>query len=97
MEAIKNDIEKRVEALRKYYYTNPSKIATINLLEDIAHAVDFYQRQVAQTYKSIDWNKQQGFIASSKIRFHNWEIKKATLTRLQDRYKKVLELLFITR
>ena len=97
MDAIKNDIEKRVEPLKTYYYDNTGYFATINLLEDIAHAVDFYQRQVAQTYKSIDWNKQEGFIASSKIRFHNWEIKKATLTRLQDRYKKVLELLFITR
>jgi len=97
MEAIKNDIEKRVEALRKYYYSNPQKVATINLLEDIAHAVDFYQNQVKQYYNAIDWNKQQGFIASSKIRFHNWQIKKATLTRLQNRYKKVLELLFITR
>tara|TARA_Y100001938_G_scaffold90588_1_gene124131 strand:- start:471 stop:764 length:294 start_codon:yes stop_codon:yes gene_type:complete len=97
MNAIKKDIEKRVEKLRKYYYENPGKIATINLLEDIAHAVDFYQRQVAQSYKSIDWEKQQGFIPSTKERYHNWEIKKATLTRLQERYRKVLELLFITR
>jgi len=97
MQAIKNNIEQRVQDLAKYYYNNPEKIATINLLEEIANAVDFYQKQVAQSYQSIDWNKQQGFTASAKIRFHNWEIKKKTLTRLQDRYKIVLELLYQTR
>ena len=97
MQAIKNDIERRVQKLNKYYYDDPTKIATINLLEELADAVDFYQKQVASYYRSIDWNKQQGFTASSKIRFHNWEIKKKTLTRLQNRYKTVLEFLHNTR
>lgn len=97
MQAIKNNIEQRVQELTKYYYDNPEKIATINLLEELADAVDFYQKQVASYYCAIDWNRQQGFTASAKVRFHNWEIKKKTLTRLQNRYKIVLELLYETR
>ena len=95
-QAIKNDIEKRAESLKIYYYTNPRRIATINLLEDIADGIDFYQKQVTNYFEAIEYNKQQGWIASAKMRFHNWQIKKATLTRLQQRYKIVLEILMQT-
>lgn len=95
-QAIHNEIEKRTNYLKIYHYNNTRRIATIKLLEEIADAVDFYQRQTNHYFKSIDYNKQRGFIATSKIRFHNWQIKKATLTRLQKRYKIVLEILSTT-
>lgn len=95
-QAIQTEIQNRVNDLKSYYYDNPRRIATIKLLDDIADAVDFYQKQTNTYFKSIDYNKQQGFIATSKIRFHNWQIKKATLTRLQKRYKIVLEILSTT-
>jgi len=95
-QAINNDIEKRAESLKIYYYTNPRRIATIKLLDEIADAIDFYQKQVNNYFEAIEYNKQQGWIASAKMRFHNWQIKKATLTRLQPRYKIVLEILMQT-
>ncbi len=95
-QAIKNEIDKRAESLKIYYYNNPKKIATIKLLDEITDAIDFYQKQVNNYFDSIDYNQQQGWIASAKIRFHNWQIKKATLTRLQQRYKIVLEILVET-
>ena len=97
MKAIKNDIEKKVAELSKYYYDDPHRIATINLLEEIALAVDYYQKQVVSTLKAVNWNEQQGFTATAKQRFHSWQIQKATLTRLQSRYKKTLEILSNTK
>jgi len=98
MNAIKNEIQRRVEEMAKYSYDDPYRIATINLLEDIANSVDFMQKQTQAAYKSIEWyNNQFNMIATTKIRYHIWEIKKAALTRLQDRYRKTLELLYKTR
>lgn len=92
-QALLNEIERRTEEVSKFNYQNPRRIATINLLEDIAWAVDFYQKQVGYAYKSIEWYNAQGMRATTKERYDNWQIKKATLTRLQERYKKTLEIL----
>ena len=51
MRAIKNDIEKRVLKLSKYY-AYPERLATINLLEEIALAIDLYQRRSVSSLKS---------------------------------------------
>ena len=94
MQAIKNDINKRVEHLNQYYKINTKRIATIELLCDIAENIDFMQNQVKHAYKSIEWyNSQFGMVATTKQKYDNWQIKKAVLTRLQNRYKLTLELL----
>lgn len=94
MQAIKNDINKRVEYLNQYYKINTKRIATIELLSDIADNIDFMQNQVKHAYKSIEWyNNQFGMVATTKQKYDNWQIKKAVLTRLQNRYKLTLELL----
>ena len=97
-QALLNEIEKRAEQMSKYNYDNPRRMATINLLEEIAGAVDFYQKQVHHAFKSIEWYQQQfGMRATTLQRYDNWQIKKATLTRLQKRYKKTLEILIKTQ
>lgn len=97
-QAILNEIEKRANQVSKYNYDNPRRIATINLLEEIANSVDFYQKQVQHAFKSIEWyNQQFGMRATTLERYENWQIKKATLTRLQSRYKKTLEILIKTQ
>lgn len=96
MKAIKKDIEKRTLELSKYY-DNPERMATINLLESIASSIDFYQKQTASSLKASKWNEEQGLHINAKVWFNNWQIKKATLTRLQQRYKKTLEILSNTK
>lgn len=91
--AITNEIERRVEEMKKFNYHNPYRLATINLLEELAGAIDHYQKQVATTFKSIEWYKNQGMKASSLQSYHNWNIQKGALTRLQERYRKTLEIL----
>jgi len=86
MQAIKNDIKKRVDYLSQYHKTDTKRIATIDLLKDIAENIDFMQNQVKHAYKSIEWY-------NTKQKYDNWQIKKAVLTRLQNRYKLTLELL----
>jgi predicted AlkP superfamily phosphohydrolase/phosphomutase len=96
-QAIINDIEKRVQEMSNFNYHNPQRIATIQLLDEIANTIDFQQKQVNYAYKSIEWyNQQFGMKATTKLRFDNWQIKKAALTRLQSRYKKTLEILTTT-
>lgn len=96
MKAIKKDIEKRTLELSKYY-DNAERMATINLLEEIASAIDFYQKQTASSLKTIKWNEEKGLQMNAKVWFKNWQIQKATLTRLQQRYKKTLEILSNTK
>lgn len=96
MRAIKNDIEKRVFELSKYY-AYPERLATINLLEEIALAIDLYQRRSVSSLKSAKWNAEQGNNITSDVWFKNWKIQKATLTRLQQRYRKTLEILSNTK
>ncbi len=96
MRAIKNDIEKRVLNLSKYY-AYPERLATINLLEEIALAIDLYQRRSVSSLKSSKWNEEQGNNITSDVWFKTWQIQKATLTRLQQRYRKTLEILSNTK
>jgi len=96
MRAIKNDIEKRVLNLSKYY-AYPERLATINLLEEIALAIDLYQRRSVSSLKSSKWNEEQGNKIQSDVWFKTWQIQKATLTRLQQRYRKTLEILSNTK
>ena len=96
MRAIKNDIEKRVLKLSKYY-AYPERLATINLLEEIALAIDLYQRRSVSSLKSSKWNEEQGNNITSDVWFKAWQIQKATLTRLQQRYRKTLEILSNTK
>ena len=96
MKAIKKDIEKRTLELSKYY-DNAERMATINLLEAIASAIDFYQKQTASSLKTIKWNEEKGLQMNAKVWFKNWQIQKATLTRLQQRYRKTLEILSNTK
>ena len=96
MRAIKNDIEKRVLKLSKYHIY-PERLATINLLEEIALAIDFYQRRSVSSLKSSEWNEEQGNKITSDVWFKSWQIQKATLTRLQERYRKTLEILSNTK
>jgi cytochrome c peroxidase len=94
MEAIKNDIERRAKDLERYNYTDTKRLATIELLDQLAQSIDFVQRQVNHAYKAIEYyNNQFGMRATTKLRYDSWQIKKATLTRLQTRYKKVLTIL----
>jgi len=96
-QALLNEIEKRAQEMEKYNYHNPRRMATISLLEEIANSVDFMQKQVGHAYKSIEWyNNQFGMRATTKERYDIWKIKKAALTRLQNRYKKTLEILIKT-
>jgi hypothetical protein len=93
-QALLNEIERRTKEMEKYNFENARRMATINLLEEIASSVDFYQKQVQHAFKSIGWyNQQFGMRATTLQRYDNWQIKKATLTRLQDRYKKTMEIL----
>lgn len=96
MRAIKNDIEKRVLKLSKYH-AYPERLATINLLEEIALAIDLYQRRSVSSLKSSEWNETQGNKIQSDVWFKTWQIQKATLTRLQQRYRKTLEILSNTK
>lgn len=97
MQAIKNDIKKRASNLERYNYVNTERLATIELLEELATSIDFVQKQTTAAFKSIEWyNNQFGMKATTKIRFDIWQIKKASLTRLQNRYKLTLELLIKT-
>ena len=89
--------EKEEKAKFAKYYDNAERMATINLLEEIASAIDFYQKLTASSLKAIIWNEEKGLHIDAKVWFNNWQIKKATLTRLQQRYKKTLEILTNTK
>lgn len=95
-QAIINDIEKRAKEMSNFNYHNPHRIATIQLLDEIASSIDFQQKQVNYAYKSIEYFSQFGMPATTRMKYDNWQIKKAALTRLQSRYKKTLEILTTT-
>ena len=97
MKAIQNDIERRIDEISRFNYANPHRIATVQLLEDIATAIDFQQKQVGHAFKAFQWYDRNTMLANKTIKFHQWGIKKAALTRLQERYRKTLELLNNTK
>ena len=95
MEAIKNDIAKRVEKLedRIIQFENPDRIAATNLLEELAESIDFMQRKVRKQLEDVRFYQESGLSTVSDMRYKDWTISKAALTRLQDRFRNVLEIL----
>jgi len=95
MEAIKNDIAKRVAKLedRIIQFENPHRIAATNLLEELAESIDFMQRKCQKQLEDVRFYQESGLSTVSDMRYKDWTVSKAALTRLQDRYRKVLGLL----
>lgn len=96
-QAIKNDIERRIDRMNHFNFNNKRRLATIELLEEITQMIDFMQKQVQHSFKVIEFYKMYDMKATSKQKFHDWHIQKMMLTRLQERYRKVIELLYETR
>ena len=96
-QAIKNDIERRIDRMNHFNFNNKRRLATIELLEEITQMIDFMQKQVEHSYKVIEFYKMYDMKETSKQKFHDWHIQKMMLTRLQERYRKVIELLYETR
>lgn len=95
MKAIKNDIAKRVAKLedRIVKFENPERIAATNLLEELAESIDFMQRKCRKQLEDVRHYQEQGLSTVSDLRYKDWTISKAALTRLQDRFRKVLQIL----
>ena len=96
MQAIINDVNRRIEKMERFNFTNKKRRAIVELLEQLNEAIDSFQKHVQHSFSVVQWYSNKGMNATAKQRFHDWQIQKAVLTRLQSRYKKTLELLIKT-
>lgn len=99
MEAINNEVKRRIEEmneLRRSRALNPERMALSSILDDIIFAIDFQQRKVKRLFERYQEFSSEPYMNEFVCKlWHDWSISKAALTRLQQRYKIVLEMLMI--
>lgn len=97
MQAIKNEVEKRMLDMDNstfLRYDNPKRIVLSTILDELVHNIDFQQRKVKKKFETFQAYSSERFMndVACKV-YHDWTIAKAALTRLQQRYRIVLEML----
>ncbi len=96
-EAIKNEIERRVENMNELTRTrilNPKRMVLSTILDELVHNIDFQQRKVKRLFNTYQGYGENRYMRDLTCKiWHDWTISKMALTRLQERYRKVLEML----
>lgn len=96
-EAIKNDMKRRIEnmnELTRERVLNPERIVLSAILDELIHNIDFQQRKVKRLFTTSQNYGQSRYTKDLACKiWHDWQIAKAALTRLQGRYRIVLEML----
>lgn len=97
MQAIKNEVQRRIKNMDNstfLRYDNPKRIVLSSILDELVHNIDFQQRKVKKKFETFQSYSAERFMndVACKV-WHDWNIAKAALTRLQQRYRIVLEML----
>ena len=97
MQAIKNEVEKRMLDMDNstfLRYDNPKRIVLSTILDELVHNIDFQQRKVKKKFETFQAYSAERFMSDLACKvWHDYTIAKAALTRLQNRYRIVLEML----
>lgn len=97
MQAIKNEVERRMLNMDNSIflrYDNPKRIVLSSILDELVHNIDFQQRKVKKKFETFQAYSAERYFSDLACKvFHDWNIAKAALTRLQQRYRIVLEML----
>ena len=97
MQAIKNEIERRMLNMDNstfLRYDNPKRIVLSSILDELVHNIDFQQRKVKKKFETFQAYSTERYFSDLACKvYHDWNIAKAALTRLQQRYRIVLEML----
>lgn len=97
MQAIKNEVERRMLNMDNstfLRYDNPKRIVLSSILDELVHNIDFQQRKVKKKFETFQAYSAERYFSDLACKvFHDWNIAKAALTRLQQRYRIVLEML----
>ncbi len=96
-QAIKNEIERRISDMNEFTRSrilNPKRVVLSSILDDLIMAIDSQQRKVKRLFLSFQEFGRDFYMKDLTCRvWKDWQIAKAALTRLQERYRKVLEML----
>lgn len=97
MQAIKNEVERRMLNMDNSIflrYDNPKRIVLSSILDELVHNIDFQQRKVKKKFETFQAYSTESYFSDLACKvYHDWNIAKAALTRLQQRYRIVLEML----